>query len=64
MYDNHSDSSDINSEDLDKILENMEDLDDALLRGTLKSGEQKKETTPQSVETKKKVVFRGRIFFF
>lgn len=58
MYDNHSDSSDINS-DLDKILENMEDLDDALIRGTLKTNEQKKESTAQIVEPKKKVAFRG-----
>lgn len=58
MYDNHSDISDIDADDLDKILENMDDLDDALLRGTLKSNKPKKESS-QIIEPKKKVAFRG-----
>lgn len=58
MYDDDSDTSDVNSDDIDKILENMDDLDDALLRGTLKPQASKKE--PKTVsEPKKKVLFRG-----
>ncbi|XP_033213355.1 fas-binding factor 1-like [Belonocnema kinseyi] len=57
MYDDNSDTSDVNSDDIDKILENMDDLDDALLRGTLKPQGSRKE--PKTVsEPKKKVAFR------
>ena len=58
MYDDNSNVSDVNADEIDKILENMEDLDNALLRGTLKSQDSKKE--PKTVsEPKRKVAFQG-----
>ena len=59
MYDENSDTSDVNADEIDKILENMEDLDNALLRGTLKRKDSKKESTIPVTESKKKVIFKG-----